>query len=99
MQKNNVQFEDVMIFTKDFNGKTLFSIGVSGKKFVDGQKTNEYVTAYVNVQFPRDNQPISRQTIDITKSWLTAYGDRNGKGQLKLVVQEWRPHTEDSFGC
>ena len=97
-----MQFEDVMVFTKDYNGRTLFSVGVSGKKFVNGEQTGEYVTAYLNVQFPRDRQPISKQKIDITKSWLTAYPDKNGKGQFKLIVQEWNPHADEdgySFGC
>lgn len=93
--KNNSQFEDAMIFKNEFNGRSAYSLGVSGKKYVGGQETGEYVNGYLNVQFSRCNEPEHRQKIDITRSFLTAYEGNDGKAKVKLVVLEWQPHTED----
>ena len=87
----NVNGQKVMVFTKDYNGKTLYSVGISGRKYENGQKTNEWVSAYVNAQFPRDNVPLNKQKIDITKGFLTAFEGKDGKPGIKMVVQEWRP--------
>ena len=95
--KSNVQFEDVMIFKKDFGNRSAYSLGVSGKKYVNGQTTDEKITAYLNVQFARGNAPEHKDRIDIIKSFLAPYPDKNGDVQIKLVVLEWQPYMEDSF--
>lgn len=93
-----LKFGDVMVFRHDYNGRATFSIGVSSKKFVDGHTTDERVTAFINVQFPRDNAPHDKERIDITRSFLGAYEGKDKVG-IKLIVMEWTPHiAEDSFG-
>lgn len=94
--KNNVQIEDAMIFGKEFNGHMVYSLGISGNKYENGQKLNEYVNSYLNVQFSKCEEPGDRQRIDIVRSFLTAYEGNDGKGKLKLVVLEWRSHEEES---
>lgn len=88
--------EDVMVFQHEYNGRKYYSIGISSKKYVDGHTTDERVTAYLNVQFPKQNAPIDKQKINITKSFFAAYEGNDGKPGLKLVVQEWEPCEENN---
>ena len=88
----NLTGENIMVFAHEYNGRTSYSLGVSSKKYVNGQKTDEYIKAYMYVQFPRDNAPRDKDKIDITKAFFAAYEGRDGKTGFKLVVQEWKYH-------
>lgn len=57
-----------MIFRKDFNDKTFYSIGLS-KKNKDGQYTN----GYMNCQFKGDADIKNQTKIKIKEAWLSFY--------------------------
>lgn len=88
--KNNVQFENVMVFKNEFDGRAAYSLGISGKKY----QSDDYITAYLNVQFNKCKEASHKQKIDIVKSFLAPYPGSDGKGKLKLVIQKWRPREE-----
>lgn len=90
----NLGGNNIMVFAHEYNGRTSYSIGVSGKKYVDGHQTDEYIRHYLNAQFPRDNAPGDKDKIDITKSFLAPYETKDGHTNIKLVVQEWNPHYD-----
>ena len=95
---NNVEFNNVMVFKHVFNERESFSVGIRSKQYVNGHLTDDTITAYINLQFPRDDKPNDREKIDIKKSFLASYPDKNGNPQLKIVVQEWESCDDDSFG-
>lgn len=90
----NFTGENIMVFAHEYNGRTSYSISVSGKKYVDGHQTDEYIKHYISAQFPRNNVPGDRAKVDITKAFLAPYEMRDGGTNIKLVVQEWNPHEE-----
>ena len=98
--EQEVKFKNAMVFAHEHEGRTAYSLGVSSKKYVNGQKTDEWVNGYITAQFPRDNAPGNKEKIDITNAFFAAYETRDGKSGVKLVVREWNPHydEEDSFG-
>lgn len=83
--KNDLTFESVKVFARDYNGKKLYSLGVSGKKY----QSDDWITAYMNVQFSRCTPPADKQVINITRAFLTPYEDKEGKAQVKIVVLAW----------
>lgn len=93
--KSDIKFENVMVFENDYDGRTYYSIGISSRDYVNGQVTDDWVTAYINVSFPRDNVPRNKDKIDITKAFFSAYKGKDGKGRFKLVVQEWNEHADE----
>ncbi len=94
--EQEVKFKNAMVFENEYDGKTYYSIGISNKKYENGQVTDEWVRAYMNVSFPRNNVPINKQRIDITRAFFSAYeGRKDGKGKFRLVVQEWNPHEDN----
>lgn len=93
-----INTERVKVFAQDYNGKTSYSLGVSSKRYVDGQRTDDWVNGYLPIQFTQ-GAPSNGQTISIDKSFLSAYEGKDGKAGIKLVVQEWSGvESEDSFG-
>ena len=94
--KNKLQFEDVMIFKHDYNGRSAYSLGISSKKYdaVNRCQLDEWVSLYINIQFPKGNAPEDKQHIDIKDAWLTCYEDKNGVAQPKLIVNKWAPHGD-----
>lgn len=95
----DIKFKNIMVFAHDYEGRTSYSLGVSNKKYVNGQETDEWVNGYITAQFPRDNAPGNKEKVDITNAFFAAYETRDGKSGVKLVVREWNPHyEEDSFG-
>lgn len=94
----NVTGEDIMVFAKEYNGRTSYSLGVSSRKYENGRKTDEWIKAYMYVQFPRDDAPRDREKIDIKKAFFSAYENRDGGTGFKLIVQEWCPHGKNDYG-
>lgn len=57
-----------MIFVKDYNGKELYSLGIS-KKNQDGSYTNGYITC----RFKKDVHLKNMTMIKIKQAWLDFY--------------------------
>ena len=95
--KSDIKFENVTVYENDYEGKKYYSIAISSKKYENGQVTDDWVSAYLNVTFNRNNVPINKQRIDITKAFFSAYEGKDGKGKFKLIVQEWNPHEESAY--
>lgn len=93
----NVTGEDIMVFAHDFNGRTSYSLGVRSKKLVNGQRTDDYIKAYMYAQFPRNNAPRDKTKIDINKAFVGAYENRDGDTGSKVIVQEWKYHKDGSY--
>lgn len=87
----------VKVFAHEFDGRTSYSLGVSSPKYVNGQKTNEYVNAYIYAQFPRDNAPRDKDRIDILSAFPAAYEGRDGKVNVKYIVTQWKWHEESGW--
>lgn len=57
----------IMIFKKEFDGKTNYSMGMSKKK-----QDGTYDNGYMKVQFKKGNEPTGEQTkIYIKDAWLS----------------------------
>lgn len=90
----NFQKQDhpYMVFKKEYNGKPLYSIGIS-KKNING----EYTNGYVPVQF-KSNVEVDNQTkIYIENAWLTFYIDKNNKTIPYIFINEFREVQEESL--
>lgn len=57
-----------MIFRNDYNGKALYSIGISHKK-----QDNTYENGSINCRFPRDVDIPNKTRIKIHSAWLDFY--------------------------
>lgn len=77
------------IFRYDGDGYTNYSRGISSRKFVNGEKTDEWVTEYEKVQFPKGTDLPNKTDIEVTKAFeaVTEYKDKKYR---KLVVQEFK---------
>lgn len=77
------------IFRYDGDGYTSYSRGISSKKYVDGEKTDEWVTIYENVVFPKGTDLPNKCTIDVTEGF-EAVSEYKGEKRRKLVVREFK---------
>ena len=57
-----------MIFVRDYQGKELYSIGIS-KKDMNGK----YVNGYISCRFKKDTHLKNKTTIMIKNAWLDFY--------------------------
>jgi len=63
-----VNDRNVKVFANDYNGKRLYSIGLS-KKDTNG----EYVNGYMSCRFKKDVELNNKATIAIKDAWLDFY--------------------------
>lgn len=85
------------IFRHDGENYTSYSRGISSRKFVDGKKTDEWVTDYERVQFPKGTDLADKTDIEVTKAFeaVTEYKDKRYR---KLVIQEFKIIDGDNQG-
>lgn len=64
-----------MIFRKDYQGRALYSLGISKKK-----QDGKYENGYISCQFPKNVDLPNKSMIKIKKAWLDFYNkENNGK--------------------
>lgn len=76
------------IYRFDGENYTTYSRGISSRKYVNGEKTDEWVTEFERVQFPKGTDLPNKCEIDVTKAF-EAVTEYKGKKYRKLVVQEF----------
>lgn len=59
---------ECMIFAKDYNDRTFYSVGLSKKK-----QDGEYENGYMDVVFKKGVSLANKTKIDVKKAWLTFY--------------------------
>ena len=59
---------DEMIFRKDYNGKPIYSIGLSKK-----DKNGNYINGYMNCNFKQGTDISDKTKIKIKSAWLSFY--------------------------
>lgn len=80
---------DAMIFSKEYEGRTFYSLGVSTKN-QDGSYTN----GYLDVQFKKGVELENKTKIDIKDSWFKCYKTKDGKSKVYLFVNEFDGETK-----
>lgn len=81
---------DCMVFAKDYNGKTLYSVGLSKKK-----QDGTYENFYIGVSFKKGVELPNKTKITVKKGWLDPYKTKEGKDGYKLFIMEFE--TEDAI--
>lgn len=76
------------VYRFDGDGYTTYSRGISSRKYVDGKKTDDWVTDWERVQFPKGADIPNKCEVEITKAF-EAVSEYKGKNYRKLVVQEY----------
>jgi len=74
----------VMVFKQEFQGKTLYSIGLS-KKEQDGK----YVNGYKMVRFKKGVELENRTKININKAFLDFYITKDNKTMDYIFITEF----------
>lgn len=86
---------DTMIFRKEYEGRTFYSMGVSTKN-----QEGDYVKGYMDVQFKKGVDLDNQSKIDIKDSWFKVYKSKDGKSKVYLFINEFegvKKKTEPDF--
>lgn len=67
-----VSNKEEMVFRKDYNGKPIYTIGISKK-----DKNGTYINGYINCNFKKGADIPNRTKIKINKAWLDFYKKDN----------------------
>lgn len=70
---------EVMIFAKEYNGKTFYELGLSEK-----QQDGTWLNGYMKCSFKKGIKLPNKTKIDIKKAWLKFYPDKD-KGTVKYI--------------
>jgi len=79
-----------MVFAKDFNGRTAYSVGLS-KKNMEG----EWINGFIPVGFRKGVNLADRTKIVIEKGWLDFYLNKDGKTVPTLFILEFSTESQD----
>lgn len=74
----------VMIFKREYQGNTFYSLGLSKKKQNGG-----YENGYINCQFKKDVSVEDKTKIYIKQAWLTFYLDKSNKTIPYIFINEF----------
>ena len=80
----NITSNNVIIFAKEFEGKTHYRAGMSRKN-----QNNEYEKAYIDVRLPKGDALNSGSKINIKKGFLTFYKTKDEKTIWYVVIQDY----------
>lgn len=78
------------IFTKEVNGKTLYSTSISSKK-----QDGTYDRMYISVQLPRDRAVQNNTDIMILEGFMSFYKNKDGLALPKLVVMKYQVDNKE----
>lgn len=81
------------IFRKDFNGRPVYSRGISSQKFEDGKK-GDWMTIYENVQLPKGTVLEDKTVIEF-EGFEAVYQGNDGTMKRKLVITDFNISGED----
>lgn len=74
----------VKVFSKDYEGKTYYKMGLSKK-----DKDNHYVNGYMDARFRKDAKVDTEKRIYIKDAWLDFYLDKDNKTKLYIFINEF----------
>lgn len=80
----NITSKDIMIFSKEYNGKMYYRAGLSTKK-----QDGTYIKAYIDIKLPKGVELQNQTKIEITKGFLSFYKNKDNKDVFYIVVQEY----------
>lgn len=86
---NLVTEKPQMVFRKDFDGRALYSIGLSKKK-----QDGSYDKTYMPVQFKKSIVLDNQTLITIKNAWLTFYKNKENKPVYYIFVSEFEEAKE-----
>ena len=78
------------IFSKEVNGRTLYSTSISSKK-----QDGTYDRMYISVQLPRDMAVQNNTDIMILEGFISFYKNKNGLALPKLVVMKYQVDNKE----
>ena len=88
----NIQTDKMqMIFRKDYEDRTVYTMGMSKKK-PDGT----YENAYIPVQFKKGVEVPNQTNIYIKNAWLTFFKTREGKPIFYIFISEFNTVKEQA---
>lgn len=76
---------EIMIFKNEYG----FSTSISRKN-----QNGEYEKMYLSVQLPKGVELENKTKINITKSFLSFYKNKQGLPQVKIVIMEYKTDEE-----
>lgn len=76
---------EIMIFKNEYG----YSTSISRKN-----QNGEYEKMYLSVQLPKGVELENKTKINITKSFLSFYKNKQGLPQIKVVVMEYKTNEE-----
>ena len=80
-----------MIFLNEYNGKEIYSIGLS-KKDMNGN----YVNGYINCRFKKDVHLKNKTLINIKNAWLDFYISQDKKTIPYIFINEFEIIEENN---
>lgn len=80
---------DCMVFAKEYNGRTFYSVGLS-KKLQDGN----YENGYMDVSFKKGVELPNKTKINVTKAWLTFYINKDKRTVPQIFISEFESESQ-----
>jgi hypothetical protein len=80
------------IFSKEINGRNVYSTGLSNKR-----EDGTYENMYIGVQLPKNVILANNTDIEIKKGFLSFYNDKNGIAHCKIIVLEFENLSQEEF--
>lgn len=80
---------EVMIFAKDYNGKTFYSLGLSQKK-----QDGTYLNGYMDCEFKKGVTIPNKTKINITKGWLKFYINKEKRTVVQVFISEFESDSQ-----
>ena len=79
----------IKVFSKDFNGNKIYSIGIS-KKDIKGN----YINGYLDARFRKDTPVDTDKKIYIKDAWLDFYLDKDNKTRPYIFINKFEYVSE-----
>lgn len=80
----NITSNEIMIFSKEYKGKTYYRAGLSTKK-----QDGSYEKGYIDIKLPKGVELANQTKIKITKGFLSFYKNKDKKDVFYIVIQEY----------
>lgn len=86
---NIVNDKSVKVFLKDYQGKELYSVGISKK-----DQNGNYINGYISCRFKKDVHLKNKSTIKIKNAWLDFYL-KDKETRPYIFINEFELVSED----
>ena len=79
-----------MIFRKDYDNRTVYTMGISKKK-----QDGTYENAYMPVQFKKGVELENKTNIYIKDAWITFFKTKDGKAIFYIFINDFNTVHEE----